>query len=169
MGDFHYRRIVFDYPDFRLDKQAAWIRLRDEGERVTLSFKQRLWVKADDQLGGDAGMYEREVTVSDFDATKDICLKAGMVEKLYQENKRTRYVIDGIEFDIDTWPLIPTYLEIEGKTWEEVYAAGERLGFNRADAKIFSANQIYRLNGLDDRNYTRLTFTEQVERTENRF
>ena len=33
----------------------------------------------------------------------------------YQENKRTRYMLDGVEFDIDSWPYIPTYLEIEGK------------------------------------------------------
>ena len=42
VGEYFYRRRVFDYPDFRLDKQNAWLRLRDEGDRVTLSFKRRI-------------------------------------------------------------------------------------------------------------------------------
>ncbi|MGH7174983.1 MAG: class IV adenylate cyclase [Minisyncoccia bacterium] len=168
VGDYNYRRIIFDYPDMRLDHQAAWIRLRDEGERSTLTYKQRLGAKRN-STEGDTGMYERETVVSDFDATRDILLKSGLIEKMYQENTRTRYELAGVEYDIDTWPLIPTYLEIEGKNWEDVYAAAEKIGLKREDAKIFSANQIYKLNGLDDRNYTKLTFDEQIERTENRF
>jgi hypothetical protein len=50
-----------------------------------------------------------------------------------------------------------------------VYAVAAKLGFKREDAKMFSTNQIYRLQGLDDRNYTKLTFDEQIERKENRF
>jgi adenylate cyclase class 2 len=169
VGDYHYRRAVFDYPDFRLDAQAAWLRLRDEGDKITLTFKQRLGTKEGSLRGDDTGMYEKEVVVSDFDATREIILKTGLIEKMYQENKRTRYVLDGIECDIDTWPLIPPYLEIEGGNWESIYSTAKKLGFERGAAKIFSTNQVYRLHGLDDRNFLRLTFTEQIERTENRF
>ncbi len=168
VGEYHYRRIVFDYPDFRLDKQSSWLRLRDEGDKTMLTFKRRL--KHEGQTSGnDVGMYEKETEVGDFETTREVILKLGLVEKMYQENKRTRYILDGVECDIDTWPLLPPYLEIEGKTWDEVYAIAKKLGFKREDAKIFSTNQIYKLRGLDDRNYTKLTFDEQIERTENRF
>lgn len=169
VGDYHYRRIVFDYPDFRLDKQAAWVRLRDEGEKITLAFKQRLGENLQNKLTGDDGMYERETIVKDFDATREILLKIGLIEKMYQENKRTRYILDGVECDIDTWPLLDPYLEIEGPSWNKVYDTIEKLGLKKEDGKKFSTNQIYRLKGLDDRNYTRLTFSEQIERKENRF
>ena len=168
VADYHYRRIVFDYPDFRLDAKGSWLRLRDEGEKTTLTFKQRLG-KDMNSLAGDEGMYEKETVVADFDATREILIKTGLIEKMYQENKRTRYLLDGIECDIDSWPLLQPYLEIEGSSWERVYLTAEKLGFKREDAKIFSTNQIYRLQGLDDRNYTRLTFNEQIERKENRF
>lgn len=168
VADYHYRRIVFDYSDFRLDKQGAWLRLRDEGEKITLTFKQRLGDQIH-TLAGDSGMFERETEVKDFDATREILLKTGLVEKMYQENKRTRYILDGVECDIDTWPLLNPYLEIEGDSWDKVYATAEKLGFKREDAKIFSANQIYRLKGLDDRNYVKLTFDEQIERKDNKF
>lgn len=168
IGDYHYRRVNFDYPDFRLDKQGAWLRLRDEGERVTLTFKQRIgWDKTSGK--NDEGMYEKETIVTDFDATREILLKTGLIEKMYQENKRTRYVLDGVECDIDSWPLLNPYIEIEGDSWDKVYTLAEKLGFKKEDAKIFSANQIYKLQGLDDRNYLKLTFDEQIERTENRF
>ena len=38
----------------------------------------------------------------------------------FQENKRIRYVLNDVELDIDSWPYIPTYLEIEGKSEEAV-------------------------------------------------
>jgi adenylate cyclase, class 2 len=169
VGDFHYKRIVFDYPDFRLDKEAAWVRLRDEGDKITLTFKQRMGENLRDKLSGDDGMYEREVIVSDFEATREILLKMGLIEKMYQENKRTRYILDNVECDIDTWPLLDPYLEIEGASWEKVHAMVDMLGLKKEDGKKFSANQIYRLKGFDDRNYTKLTFNEQVERQEDKF
>lgn len=169
VGEYHYRRTIFDHADFRLDASSAFLRLRDESEQVTLAFKQRLGVVDGSLAGDDDGMYEREVVVSDFDATRDILLRSGLVEKMYQENKRTRYMLDGVEFDIDEWPLIPAYLEIEGRDWESVYAAAEALGFKKENAKKFTANQVYKLNGLDDRNYSKLTFEEQVLKTENLF
>ncbi|MBX4181673.1 CYTH domain-containing protein, partial [Candidatus Parcubacteria bacterium] len=169
VGDYHYRRVVFDFPGYTLDAKGAWLRLRDEGEKTTLTFKQRLAKDIHSIVGDDDGMYEKETTVGDFDSTREILLKTGLIEKMYQENKRTRYLLDGVECDIDSWPLLPDYLEIEGETWDKVYAVAERLGFKKEDAKICTANQIYRLQGLDDRNYTKLTFEEQVERTENKF
>jgi adenylate cyclase, class 2 len=168
-GDYHYRRIVFDYPNFQLDKQSSWLRLRDEGDKTTLTFKQRRGKDLRDKLDGDEGMTEYETEVGDFNNTREILLQIGLIEKMYQENKRTRYVIDDVECDIDTWPLLDPYLEIEGSNWDKVYEVAEKLGLKREDGKKYSTNQIYRLKGMDDRNYTKLTFSEQIERIENRF
>ena len=44
----------------------------------------------------------------------------GIKSRGYQENKRTQYILNGVEIDIDSWPMIPTYVEIEGKNEEEV-------------------------------------------------
>ena len=59
-----------------------------------------------------------EIVVSDFDETNQLLHIMGYTPKAYQENYRTRYYLDHIEIDIDTWPLIPTYLEIEGSSVE---------------------------------------------------
>lgn len=162
IGEYFYRRSVFDYPDLSLDKEGAWVRLRDEGDKSMLAFKQRLGMEGNS--GNDTGMYERETEVQDFNATADILRKIGLTEKFYQENKRTRYVFGNIEFDIDEWPLLPPYLEIEAKSWDDINTAIMLLGFNKEDAKKFSTTQIYELAGIDDKEYQIMTFDKQVKK-----
>ncbi|MBI2054812.1 MAG: CYTH domain-containing protein [Candidatus Sungbacteria bacterium] len=164
VGDFFYRRQVFDYPDFRLDKEAAWIRLRDEGNRITLGFKQRIGRQEDGLRGDDAGMHEIEFEVSNFDLTAEFLYKLGLVNKFYFENRRVRYMKDGVEFDIDEWPLLEPYLEIEAPSWGKVDEAINWLGLKKEDLKKFSTTQVYALKGINDKDYTKLTFDEAVKR-----
>ena len=163
-GDYFYRRRVFDYPDYRLNTVGAWLRLRGEGERGTLSFKQRLGTTSHDGSSNDAGMQEIEVVVSDFDKTAELILALGFVEKFYQENKRTRWIKDGTEFDIDTWPELEPYLEIEAQSWEKVDEAIALLGLNPEDKKIFSTHQIYKLKGINELEYQRIAFDGLVKK-----
>ncbi len=160
VGDFSYRRRVFDYPDWRLDKKGSWLRLRDEGDRVTLSFKQRLGMAGKGSDGNDSGMEETEIIVNDFVTTAQLILKLGFIEKHYAENKRTRWVKDGVEFDIDTYPALEPYLEIEALTWTKIDEAIAWLGLDQKDKKIFSANQVYALKGIKVGDCVRLTFAE---------
>ncbi len=164
VGEFFYRRQVFDYPGFTLNEKGAWLRLRDEGDRIMLGYKQRLGMQAHDGSTSDTGMKEIEVQVSDFDKTKALLLSLGMIEKFYQENKRIRYKKGSVEFDIDFWPELPPYLEIEAPSWEEIDQAIMELGFSQEDKKIFSTDQIYRLHGINQLDYTRMTFEGFVKR-----
>ncbi len=50
--------------------------------------------------------------VSDFDKTVGMLKILGYEARSIQENKRIRYVLDDVEIDIDTWPLIPLYIEV---------------------------------------------------------
>ncbi len=163
VGDFFFRSISFDFHGFPLDKESAWVRLRTDGKETTLAYKQRLGVS--ETLGKDTGMEEIEVVVSDYDAMANILRKIGMVEKFSQEKKRTTWKKGGTLFDIDTCPRIPTYLEVEGKNWEEVDQAILDLGFTLDQKHICSATQIYKMYGINDKDYTKLTFDEFVLRT----
>jgi len=162
--EYFYRRRVFDYPDYSLNSKGAWLRLRDEGEKVTMSFKQRLGMTSHDGSSNDVGMQEIEIIVSDFDKTAELILALGFVEKFYQENKRTRWVKDDVEFDIDTWPELEPYLEIEAPSWEKIGEAIMMLGFNPEDKKIFSTHQIYKLKGINELEYQRIAFDGLVKK-----
>ena len=159
-----YKRRVFDYPDLRLNQQGAWIRLRDEGDKITLAFKQRLGVKAHDGSVDDEGMQEIEIKVSDFEKTADFLKSIGLKEKTYQENRRIRYILDGIEFDIDFWPRLEPYLEIEALSWGEIDKAINLLGLNPEEKRIFSTHQIYQLEGIDEKEYQEMTFDQMVKK-----
>jgi len=160
-----YRRIVFDYPDLRMDKKGAWVRLRDEGEKVTLTYKQRIGMKSRNGEENDKSMREIEVEVGDFNKTALILRKIGLADKFYMENKRIRYVLDDIEFDIDFWPKLKPYLEIEAPTWAKVNKGIKLLGLNPEDKKIFSTAQVYRLSGMEENDYKEITFKRMVKKT----
>lgn len=130
------RRRIFDYPDLRLDANAAWVRVRDEGERVVMSYKQR----RSETLGG---MVEHETTVGDFDAACSILEQIGLTEKAYQENYRETWDFMGCEIALDEWPWIPSTVEIESDSEEAVVRASLALGFDWNEAIFDSTDGVY--------------------------
>lgn len=110
IDEFDYKRRVYN---FNPAVDYKWIRLRTDGNKTTLTIKKIEKLSID-------GTKEMEIEVSDFEETNNILQELGYKSHTYQENKRIRYVLNDVELDIDTWPYIPTYLEIEGKDEESV-------------------------------------------------
>lgn len=142
--------------------ENSWLRLRDEGDKVTLTYKKRFGV-GDNRLK-DGGMHEVEVITNDFEKTAQLLLSIGMVEKFYEENKRVKYILNDVEFCIDTWPLIPTYLEIEGPTWEAVEEATKTIDLDWSSHIRCSTMQIYENYDINENDYSVLTFDKQVKK-----
>lgn len=164
-GEYFQHWRVFDYSDWRLDKAGAWLRLRDEGDGlVTLTLKQRLGITSHDGNTNDTGMEETEVHVDDFEKIASMFLKIGFIEKHYAEKKRIRWGKDSVIFDIDTYPELETYLEIEALSWEKIDQAISWLELDSKDKKIFSANQAYALKGIKVADYTRIAFDGLIKR-----
>lgn len=153
-----FKRYVFDFPDLRLNDQSSWLRVRDEGDKVTMAFKQRLGVV---EGQSDQGMHEVEVEVSSFEHTAKLLRAIGMKPKFYEENWRTQYRLGDVEFMIDEWPLIPPYVEIEADSWGKVDAAAQKLGFDLADKLVCSTAQVYKHYGIRENDYSVLTFDKQ--------
>lgn len=160
-----YRRKMFDYPDWRLDKKGAWLRVRDEGDQVMLVYKQRLGEKLDEKgKTNDLGMEEIELEIENFDKAALIFEKIGFITKRYMENRRERWELDGVTFDLDTYPMIPTYLEIEADDWEKIDETIAKLGLKADEKKIFSVTQIYRARGIEENEYDVITFEKQIKK-----
>lgn len=109
-ADFNYRRRIYN---FNPETDSKWIRLRTDGNKSTLTIKKLESLEID-------GTKEMEIEVSNFDETDSMLNELGYKSHTYQENLRTRYILDNVEIDIDSWPYIPTYVEIEGKSTEDV-------------------------------------------------
>lgn len=164
--DRYYRVNIFDYPDLRLNGDAAWVRLRDEGDRITLTYKQRLGVKDKDDRGvtNDTGMKEIEVVVDDFEKTAQIFYSIGLVDKFVEEKRRIRYMLDDIEFDIDYMPGIEPFLEIESSSMDKVEKSIKLLGLEPSEKRIFSAFQVYALNGINMLDYKAFMFSGLIKK-----
>ena len=55
----------------------------------------------------------------------------------------------GFEIDIDTWPNIPTYLEIEGKDEESVNKIIEKLEIDKNKISTLDVQSLYEYYGYD--------------------
>ena len=110
IAEFDYKRRVYN---FNPPTDHKWIRLRTDGNKTTLTIKKIENLSID-------GTKEMEIEVSNFEETNRMREELGYRAHTYQENKRIRYVLNDVELDIDSWPYIPTYLEIEGKSEEAV-------------------------------------------------
>lgn len=130
------RRKNFDYPDSRLEHVGGWIRVRDEGDKTTLAYKQLV----DRTIEGTK---EISLVVEDFDTISNLLLAIGLVNKSYQETKREKWLLDNVEVTIDTWPWIKTFVELEGPSEDAVQNVAAKLGFDWNTASHGSVETAY--------------------------
>jgi len=129
-------RSMFDYPDKRLAKIGGWVRVRDEGDKVTLSYKQL----SDRTLHGTK---EVSVIVGDFNASTEFLKSIGLESKSFQETKRESWKLGDVEIELDTWPWIPSFVEIEAANEGTLKEAAERLGLDYGKATHGSVEPAY--------------------------
>lgn len=65
-------------------------------------------------------MQETEIEVSSFEETNELLEKLGFSYRSYQEKVREKYILDEHEIDIDIWPKLSPYVEIEGKDENDI-------------------------------------------------
>ena len=117
-----------------------FIRIRDEGDKVTLCLKKK--TKSLEESTIDS-TYEIETTVGDFNKTVELFHVAGWDYTTYQESRRETWALGGAEVVIDEWPWINPYIEIEAATEQTVRDTAKQLGFDWSDAVFGSVDVIY--------------------------
>jgi adenylate cyclase class 2 len=161
VGEYDYMRALLDYPDFSLNKNHSWLRLRTNGEETTLAYKQN--VNALENTTHQ-GVKEIEVVVDNYAKTQDLLKSLGFVVKREEKNKRIRYTKGSVVFDIDSWPLIPPFVEIEANSFAESESAAKELGFNPKDGVVCSAGKVYEKYGLNTKDYSLISFEKMVKK-----
>lgn len=147
-GSVTTRRYTYDLSPGR---GRRWLRLRDAEGDVTLAIKEHV-------DNGISGTSELEIEVSDFAATAELLARLGFVAKTYQETRRTSYVLDGARLDIDEWPLLPAYLEIEGRSPEHVRRVAALIGYPPEALTGVNTSDLYARNGIDLESIRELRF-----------
>lgn len=125
------QRTVFD-----LEEEHAFARVRDEVNKVTMSYKRL------DDLSL-SGMKEICLEVNDYGEAVGFMKALGLRAKAEEETLREEWLLDGVELDIDTWPWLPAFVEVDGLSEEAVKGVVEKLGYDMKDAVYGSVDEIY--------------------------
>jgi len=121
-------------------KENSFIRIRDEGDKTTLTFKRRTLPDGTTTIDSTK---EIETTVGDFDTAVEIFSEAGWQYITLQESRRETWHLAGAEVVIDEWPWIQPYIEIEAESEEIVRAVAAKLRLDWKDAAFGSVDIIY--------------------------
>jgi adenylate cyclase class 2 len=130
------RRTIFDYPDGRIERVLKGrLRVRDEGDKITVTYKSPRPDRYNDETETTVGSYETMVKL--FEAI-------GLVPISAQESKRETWHCENVEVVLDEWPWVRTYIEIEGPSEQEIRNCAAALGFDWGDAVFGSVENVYR-------------------------
>lgn len=150
------KRVIIEPEEVTQSGRDAFIRIRDEGDRVTLTYKEF-------QSASLSGAGEHQVVVSSFDDTVAIFAAAGLDYRSYQESRRETWRLGDVEVVLDEWPWIDSYCEIEGPTESAVRQVAGTLGLDFSQAVFGSVDVIYQ------RTYPAMTHRGVIDEKEVRF
>jgi adenylate cyclase class 2 len=123
------------------DRDSTWrnenkfIRIRKIGDNVKITYKKYNYQGVD-------GASEIELTVDNYSQAKLFFENIGFKVFRHQQKLRHTFILDNIAFDIDTWPQIPPYLEIEASSEQDLIKATHLIGYNWQNAIFNNAKWI---------------------------
>ena len=135
--EFLQKRVVFNLPKGH-EIEGGWLRVRDEGDKITMSLKVVNNGKIEEQK-------EICLKVDNFENAEVLLMTTGCEKKSYQETKREIWMLDRVEVCIDEWPFLEPFVEIEGDSEEGVKDASKKLGFDYPKALFRSTGMVYEM------------------------
>jgi predicted adenylyl cyclase CyaB len=128
--------IIYDYPDNSLHKNNQHLRLRKEGKKTFLTFKQKLIsksVKSADEI---------EIEVADMAKTAKLLFGLGLKKIKIFSKKRISYKLKDAKFEFDKLDGIPLFIEMEVEDKKIIAKYLKLLGFKKSDAKPWSGKNV---------------------------
>jgi adenylate cyclase class 2 len=135
----------YDFPDSRVKKAGNHVRLRKFGsKKVELTFKKlksRKKYKHNEEL---------DIVVPDFESMHRFLALVGLSNYKSYRKKRERYKLGSFQFEIDKYPKIPHFVEIEAKSKDEKKAKKELekavklIGYTMGDTKPWNGFEVHK-------------------------
>ncbi len=147
-------RLTVDWyssPNTHSDAHPWYLRVR----KTTDGKSEISWKSLPTIVGNTRQSKEVNLDISDFEKGKHLLDAIGLENYAHQEKDRHSFTLKDWNFDIDTYPSMPTYLEIEGKSVEHIKEAMDMLGLqdhesiSEGERKLIE--QRYKLNWNDMR------------------
>jgi adenylate cyclase class 2 len=126
--------IIYD-PELKWRDGHRFVRLRKMGDKTVITYKEHQEWTVD-------GMLEIEFGIDDYKKAELLFEKIGLVPFRRQQKKRHTLKLGNVIFDIDTWPSIPTYVELEGESEQALKEAAQKVGLDWGRADFHSASWV---------------------------
>lgn len=138
------RELYFESPSKK--RMYSSFRLRSEGKENLLTLK----VRKEDKLFEMRNEYE--IVVSSFDVTQKILELAGFKVFRQREKIRESYQLGTIRIEIDTYPGMKSYAEIEATNKNVIKQFIKKIGFSFQYTTKKTATEVIRSAGLNPDN-----------------
>lgn len=139
-----------------------WVRVRQTNGKTTITVKHILNPDMQTTNNGDMQkVLETEMEVPSIEEANSMLEQLGFSFRNYQEKNRITYDVNGVEVDIDSWPLIPTYVEIENDSTELIQSTIKKLGLQNHEVLSCNTADIYNRYGIDLYKFRELKFPQR--------
>lgn len=154
-GEEKLEEIIFHAADLSWIGKRKFVRLRKKKDKIVLTYKENVGQAVDSAR-------EIELEVSDLEVCSEFLGKLGLQPMRRLEKYRHTLELDGVTIDIDSWPKIPPYVEIEGSSVESLKNVCGILNMDWEKRFDGDAREVFRKYGYDLDNITVITFSELV-------
>ncbi len=152
-GEEKLEEIIFHPADKSWIGKRKFVRLRKTKNKIKLTYKENVEQTADSAR-------EIEFEVPDWDKCVEFLSKLGLEPMRQLEKYRHTFVLGDVTIDIDTWPKIPAYAEIEGSSVESLKAVSEKLHMDWEKRFDGDAREVFRRYGYNLDEIVVITFSE---------
>ncbi len=136
-----------------------WIRLRESDGETELTVKH-VFEKSNSSL---QKVKEAETKVFSFEETNDILEEIGLASRSYQEKIRISYEYGKTNIEIDIWPMLKPYIEIESGDEKLIDNLINLLNYQNKEIVSINTEQLYKRIGVDIHKISQLKFAQNFK------
>ena len=122
-----------------------WIRLRKSNDKIELTVKH-IYKKNYSKI---QKVKEMEIGVTDLEETNRILESIGLSKRNYQEKRRHSFTYKDAEIEIDEWPMLDPYMEIECDDEDLINEIIDKLNLSNKRIESLNTEALYLEKGID--------------------
>jgi adenylate cyclase class 2 len=150
LGEIKLDEIIFYDDKEKCLREKYFVRLRKKGDKTFMTYKSNAKQEVDSAK-------EIEFEVSSFADAKLFLETIGWPAYRIVEKYRHTFELDGVTLDIDTWPQIPPYVEVEGPSVDSLMAVVDKMGLDWRNRFDQDARFVFKHYGYDFDNIKTVT------------
>ena len=137
--------IYYDFPDWdklKMEANDRIFRIRKKGEEHIYTIKRKRKEMGEQEWATIKD--EHETPITNVESFAKVLEKYWMTKTREKKKHRISYALAGTEFDIDTYEEIPTFLEIEETSRENINFWIRKLNLENHDILLWGSRKIFK-------------------------